>query len=303
MVRGFMKSEVIIGTDLKEASNNCLEVGLSWAHFLKALPIVLHVHPSHLNDSAAFLVDDKLESQFRALSQKIEEELQRKLEQQIIPFVKDSQRIKTKIRFGDRAKALVHRSVEKESKLIVLGWDDDLKTEKLWMASTIDRVIRASYSPVLVVKEKKAIEPKQILFPFLLNLEFVDTLAWLRILTEQFQSTVTLFHITKKDFSKTDYEGVELLEYLYPEKEDELDYLKAFVKDIKGLGGNLVFNIITKKGSEEKQILEHIEKAQPDLTVLATESKKGIERLYLGSTTEAVLKLTNSSVFVAKLIK
>ncbi|MFT6603399.1 MAG: nucleotide-binding universal stress UspA family protein, partial [Bacteriovoracaceae bacterium] len=193
-----MKSEVIIGTDLQEASNNCIEVGLSWAHFLKALPVVMHVHPSNLNESAAFLVDDKLESQFRALSQKIEDELQEKLEKQIIPFVKESQRIKTKIRFGDRAKAFVHRSVEKESKLIVLGWDDDLTKEKIWMASTIDRVIRASYSPVLVVKENKAKAPSNILFPFLLNMEFVDTLPWLKILAENFNSKITLLHLTKQ---------------------------------------------------------------------------------------------------------
>ncbi len=44
----------------------------------------------------------------------------------------------------------------------------------------------------------------------------------------------------------------------------------------------------------------HIE---TDLTVLATRGNKDLERLYLGSMTEAILKLTDSSVFVAKLIR
>jgi nucleotide-binding universal stress UspA family protein len=93
------------------------------------------------------------------------------------------------------------------------------------------------------------------------------------------------------------------MEYLYPNNEDELEILKKFAQDIKRLGGNLEFKIIHKESSEETQILEHITKADPDLTVLALRSKNGIERLYLGSITEAVLKLTSSSVLVTKLIR
>jgi nucleotide-binding universal stress UspA family protein len=75
------------------------------------------------------------------------------------------------------------------------------------------------------------------------------------------------------------------------------------VKDIKRLGGSIEFKILERDGAEDKQILNEIKSNKPDLTVLASRGKKGIERLYLGSITEAVLKLTESSVFVAKLIR
>ncbi len=294
------QTEIIIGTDLSDNSNLAIETGMLWANMLKCHPVVMHVHISSVNSNTRHLFNPDLESKFDELANMVKEELLKKLKGQVRPWIKMQNDIEPILAFGDRAKKFVERANEKNSKLIILGWNKDLSEETLWLASTIDRVLRISKVPVLIVKDNKAMNPKRIVVPFVLNNEFVDLLEWARVLLNTFSSKFEFIHVLKDKEIVSSKSDIGVLKEFYPENEYAIEKLEEFIKFASKSNGSASVEIIPGVKSIQKELENKINGSAPDLILMSTHGLSGIEKLYMSSITEWISKASKCSVLVTK---
>jgi len=93
------------------------------------------------------------------------------------------------------------------------------------------------------------------------------------------------------------YIGKETLEKIYKEFEEDLanNYKEHYVKK---MGNGIPFQIVTKSGREDDEIIKFAKKEKADIVVVGTHGRTGIEHVFLGSVAEKVLRHSPFPVFV-----
>ena len=67
---------------------------------------------------------------------------------------------------------------------------------------------------------------------------------------------------------------------------------------IKKMENGLPFEIVTKSGKEDEEIIEFAKKEEVDIIVMGTHGRTGIENVFFGSVAEKVLRQSPFPVFV-----
>lgn len=79
-------------------------------------------------------------------------------------------------------------------------------------------------------------------------------------------------------------------------KEDvKRNYKEHYVKKI---GNNVPFQIVTKSGREDEEILTFASQENVDIIVMGTHGRTGVEHVFFGSVAEKVLRHSPFPVFV-----
>jgi nucleotide-binding universal stress UspA family protein len=93
------------------------------------------------------------------------------------------------------------------------------------------------------------------------------------------------------------YISREELERIEKNIEKDLDdsYTERYVKNIKD---GVTFEIITKSGREDEQILKFARDNQVDIVVMGTHGRTGIEHVFFGSVAENVIRHCPFPVFI-----
>ena len=92
----------------------------------------------------------------------------------------------------------------------------------------------------------------------------------------------------------------ETLERIQKNIEEDLDnnYRERYGKKI---GDEIKFEIVTKSGREDEEIIEFAKKEKVDIIVMGTHGKTGIEHVFFGSVAEKVLRHSPFPIFVIPL--
>jgi len=93
------------------------------------------------------------------------------------------------------------------------------------------------------------------------------------------------------------YIGKETVEKIYKEFEEDLanNYKQHYIKKIDS---GVKFEIVTKSGREDDEIIKFAKKEKADIVVVGTHGKTGIEHVFFGSVAEKVLRHSPFPVFV-----
>jgi len=93
------------------------------------------------------------------------------------------------------------------------------------------------------------------------------------------------------------YIGKETVEKIYKEFEEDLanNYKQHYIKKIDN---GVKFEIVTKSGREDDEIIKFAKKEKADIVVVGTHGKTGIEHVFFGSVAEKVLRHSPFPVFV-----
>jgi len=88
----------------------------------------------------------------------------------------------------------------------------------------------------------------------------------------------------------------EVLERIEKRIEEDLDknYKEHYVKKI---GDGVPFEIVTKSGREDEEILKFAKQEKVDIIVMGTHGKTGIARVYFGSVAEKVFRRSPFPIF------
>ena len=93
------------------------------------------------------------------------------------------------------------------------------------------------------------------------------------------------------------YVSEDILRNIQKDLEQELDdnYKERYVKKIEDA---VRFEVVTKSGREDEEIIEFAKKEKVDIIVMGTHGKTGIEHVFFGSVAEKVLRHSPFPIFV-----
>ena len=93
------------------------------------------------------------------------------------------------------------------------------------------------------------------------------------------------------------YVSKDILRNIQKDLEQELDdnYKERYTKKIEDA---VRFEVVTKSGREDEEIIEFAKKEKVDIIVMGTHGKTGIEHVFFGSVAEKVLRRSPFPLFV-----
>lgn len=283
---------ILIGTALTPESEHVVRAGVELARRLEALPILLHALGVPIaQPSVAAAADAVAHSEWRdRLNAKTREAVAEQAERlgvmaaggrfEMVP--------------GDPAESLAHWAATIESQLIVVGRGLAARRWRI-LGSTADRLVRRATCPVLVLHPTRHFPPTTMLAPVDLSTVSagalrlgLDLAARLKVAPDQ---TEVLFVLQRAERVGSLHFSPEQVERFASEE------LQRFVTTH---GGDQAqhFNCRLVLGQPRDGILEEVEKQQPGLLVVGTQSRRGLDRLLLGSVATAVLYGADTTILV-----
>lgn len=97
--------------------------------------------------------------------------------------------------------------------------------------------------------------------------------------------------------SSFQWEGVDLSEYDQKERRTEADYLER-LEHALGSNGIHVDSALLEAGDVSEQLREHAERVDADTIVITSHAREGVQRLFLGSVADKVLRTSRLPLFI-----
>jgi len=296
------KANIIIGTDLSDNSNTAIEAGIVWANQLKCEATVMHIHERNHIENVGVLFPE-FEQQSKDLAKMLNESIEKKLNKKVESWQSKISDLHTLVVYGDKIKKFIEITKEKKCKLLVISLDSK-EDDSFLFGKIVGKLIRLSPVPVLIVKDERAIRPKTISFPFAFQGLSQDAASWVEVISETFDSKVYPIHILDEkmgiDNSNESFNDLADVELLY-EGVEPFYSMKSSFAGIKPHGRLQELSVKgTSKQKPRDALLGALKTLNSDLIVMGSSGKAGLERLYLGSFCEYILRNTPSSILITK---
>ncbi len=167
-----------------------------------------------------------------------------------------------------------------------------------FLGSTGERVLRKSPVPVFLVKREFLPGPKTILIPIDFSPASRDAAKEALALVRGFGGRAVFLHVLDMSYLYPAAYGVEPIivppvtpEDIEPEWQEFLSTLPLT---------DIAWEKQTREGPAARQIADAAAELSTDLVVIGTHGRTGVAHMLLGSVAEAVLKLTDCSVFTVR---
>lgn len=282
---------ILIGTALTPESDPVVRVGVKLARRLEAMPILFHALgvPETLQSPAA--ADTVAHAEWRdRLNTKTREAVAEQAER--LGVLGAGGRFEMVL--GDPADSMAHWAATIESQMIVVGRGQAARRWRI-LGSTADRLVRRAACPVLVLHPTNPFPPTTMLAPVDLSTlsagalrQGLDLAARLEVAPEKIE---VLFVLQRTERASSLHFSPEQVERFADEE------LQRFVG---AHGGEHALRLKRRLvlGQPRDGILEEVEKQQPGVLVVGTQSRRGLDRLLLGSVATAVLYGADTTILV-----
>ena len=119
-------------------------------------------------------------------------------------------------------------------------------------------------------------------------------------ITKRDEGLLYILHVIPENPHQAYADGfitTEDLEKIHKVIEEDIanNYKERYVKKIEN---GVTFEIVTRSGREDEEILEFAKKEKIDLIVMGTHGRTGIEHVFFGSVAEKVLRRSPIPIFV-----
>lgn len=192
-------------------------------------------------------------------------------------------------REGQASEEIIAYAREQHIDLILAGRLGQTQIQRLHIGSTASRLVRYSPTPILFVPNReREVRFESILVPVDFdNLSFRE-LLYAAYLAKTFQARIHVIHVT------------EFFNYKIPPL--TMERLTARVNDTLNAfaahHGFAIDRIVYKTGEPAREIIEFNRKNKPDLVIMATHQKRGLQKMLLGSISEKVLMNSDNPVLI-----
>lgn len=275
-----MFKKILCPIDFSEASRQTLQYAKALAETFESELSLLHVSPN-ISEAYTALMPD-----FPTFGLQKEDDLV----SQFSGFADDwAGKLKKVIRTGMPDTEILKYAERDQSDLIIIGAKGHSNFERLLLGSIGEKVIRNSHRPVLTVHSKpRGLRINKILAPIDFSPLSYAVLPTVATLAEKFKAEINLLHIvemghhinTKGQVKEYNYfERVkERLEeqWKLPKEFDQIE-IKKFVRHHVGSAGY--------------GILEFAQDWDIDLIVMATHGRSGLNKVFMGSVAEKVIRI------------
>lgn len=215
--------------------------------------------------------------------------------------------IRTAAREGGPADEMIRLAEESGADLIVMGsraQDGREHSAWTWLGTTAERVLRASPTPVLLVRGRLQGPPRNLLVAVDGSEPSLGALAWANFLRSRFGAALTALHVETPfifeygDLLPTSTELSALAARASAEQPDWLLARTNWLRDeMRRAGADPdAASIRVTVGRPADEIVAEQERGGADLVVLGTHGRGALARVLLGSVASAVLRTVPCSV-------
>jgi nucleotide-binding universal stress UspA family protein len=203
---------------------------------------------------------------------------------------------------GEGAESIRNLTVEKEVDLIAQSSHGFTGLKRFFLGSFAERLLRISPAPVLTFKSAegpgalplKGFRPRRILFPYDFSEAAKEALGPVKLLAEAYGARVLLLYVWRSLADLVPVYGtqgvavdIELVSYTE-------DFPDLLLKDLRAFGAHALPGLEIEgqvmSGDPGSVILARAATYEADLICMATHGWTGLQRVFLGSVAEKVLR-------------
>lgn len=202
------------------------------------------------------------------------------------------------------APALLNYAAEHDIDLIVMGTHGRRGVRRLLMGSVTEEVVRLSFCPVLTIRRGKGSEEEIPLDSILVPVDFSEharaALRHAKALGNLLGARLDVLHVVEENLHPAFYgPTVHSIYDIDPDLDEKaLAHLKDFYQRTEGPGTEVTFAV--RSGHAVQEIMRFAEEEGNNLIVIGTHGLTGIERFFLGSVAEKVVRRAPCPVFTVK---
>lgn len=202
------------------------------------------------------------------------------------------------IEYGKPVDKILKIAIKEDVNLIVMGLENQSGKEKYRLGNNVEKLIRHSDIPVLVVKAGQGVEISNILCPVDFSDPSRHALKNAILLSKQFKASLRILGVVEPVSSKSlrlnvDWEKENA--YWLSQLEKEMgEFVQEF--DLKKVD----YKIDLQTGVIHQEILRIIAEHKHDLLIMGTTGRSGISRVLMGSVTEKVTREIPCSFITVK---
>ncbi|MBN8705565.1 MAG: universal stress protein [Bacteroidetes bacterium] len=200
----------------------------------------------------------------------------------------DINKLSLKVMNGKAADTITSFASENGMDVIIMATHSHNLVEKFFLGSTMERVIRITQTPVVVLRDPSsapAFPPKHVLATTDYSKESYYLFEPLLKLCEKVKAPVTLLAVDSLEASylgEFDAEDKKNIDAGFNEKGVKAEWVK--IRSTDAVEG----------------ILDYIQTTKPDLVAMTTHGRSGLSKILLGSTTESIIRQIHIPVLVIR---
>ena len=300
------KAEILIIDDLSTDSILAIEAGISWALKLNCKPTLINFERS---DVLIELNVESLNEDKESYIEEIRKEEKRLISKHRPKLFKDNDSdTEPLFDFSSDIENIVQKSIERKSKLIVVASSNDNSSDDIFIGSTLDKLIRASKVPVLIVKDRSHLNPQKIYMAINMNDVAMDTIEFSSVISDFAENSVVVpVHIA----SESSYNAIKpknLTQLAFFEKDQEkralMQKMDKRLKDLSHNGQFADLNLVNQgKMKISDALISSIKMSESDLVILGKNSDKSFFRAFKESEVATLLNEVHQSILIIKPFK
>lgn len=295
--------KIVAGIDFSEESKSGLKVADSWACALEVEPMAVHV--SQLNSAPYFFSALKLKEE--DILQKLKESAESEI-RKILDSISPQSHWHTRCLTGRAISCFLEFLDKEKPDLLVLGRGKASEVESLLLGSTSSKLVRKSCSPILVVKDKRAENPKSILLATDLKESSKKAYDLTLQIAQTFDATIHLAHIVEPGSVTSNPQSFrELKENLSLEgileegRKIALEALEQTKESLIDKGLKVEVHALATFDLNPAETLRKLaEEQNVDIITIGSRKMSPVSKWLLGSTTEILINRAPSSVLVIR---
>lgn len=205
------------------------------------------------------------------------------------------------------APALLNYADDESIDLILLGTHGRRGASRVLLGSVAEEVVRRARQPVMTVrgKEEEGRTPvpgviDRILVPIDFSAYAREALRTAHEWATLYDAEIDVLHVVEEDLHPAFYQGgVTSIYDVEPDLDEKVRAkIETFVEEVLGTTEGVEAHMTT--GSAPSAITTFVEKNETDLVCLSTHGRTGLERFFLGSVAEKVVRHVSCPVLTVK---
>jgi nucleotide-binding universal stress UspA family protein len=199
---------------------------------------------------------------------------------------------------GDPFDAIVRTAEAQKADLVVMGAHRKQLLRDIFVGTTIERVIRTGYRPVLMVNNEVSAPYEVVLTPVDLSDTSANAIRTARTVGLIDGVRLEILHaflpLAKALMSRSGLDQANIDQHVSDERQRATEDLTAFLiqSGLCSLGASLR----VEEGAGFEVIAAGVDRVRPDLLVIGTHGRSGLLKVLLGSVTEEALRSLNVDI-------
>lgn len=277
--------KILLALDFGKSSENVVGSAIELAKVFQSTIIPLHVLPDDItNEKVSTLLKETAEAKLSEVTQKI---------------LNEGVAVKAPLTLSGTPYEVISRTAANaDVNLILMGSGETQKGDVFRLGTTAERVIQKSEKPVFIIKEEILLNVHHILCPVDFSEASKRALQNAITIARKFKSELTILNVCEVPKSSWFPSGSFMeLENDLRCKEDK-EQFETFLEEFTLT--DITWTREMPKGSPSEEILSVASRKMIDLLIMGTAGRKGLNRMFMGSVTEKVIREVPCSFLTLK---